>query len=98
MNRFVVSPTALQDMSEINDFYATRNAAAGLEIWRALYERFDLLTRLLRYGRPRDEIRKGFRSSLVGDYTVFYQIVNGDVVIQAVIHQSRDLRAIFRKR
>ena len=59
----------------------------------------DLLTRHFRLlgdmpyaGRPRDEIRPGYRSLPVGEYLIFYRVVGPGVSIMHVVHGRMDLR------
>jgi toxin ParE1/3/4 len=62
-------------------------------------DRFNILGAWPRAGRPRDELRPGYRSHAAGDYLIFYRIApDDDVVIQRVIHGRRNLDAIFRNR
>ena len=43
-------------------------------------------------GRPRDEIRPGYRSLPVGEYPIFYRVMEPGVRIMHVVHGRMDLR------
>jgi toxin ParE1/3/4 len=77
-----------------------------LNIWRRIAEdneaaadRFiDLLTRQYRLlgnmpyaGRQRDEIRPGYRSFPVGEYLIFYRVMEPGIRIMHVVHGHMDL-------
>jgi toxin ParE1/3/4 len=46
-------------------------------------------------GRPRDELTPGLRSVLVHPHVIFYRVADERVEIVRVLHQRRDLEAIF---
>ena len=89
---------ARRDLEEIRDFYDSRDPNYSADLARAFFARFGLLAVLNHLGHPQEEHGKGLRSSLVKDYYVFYRVIRGDAQIVRVVHQKRDLRAIFGKR
>jgi toxin ParE1/3/4 len=48
--------------------------------------------------RARDEVMPGLRSILVHPYVIFYRFSEGTVEIVRVLHQRRNLAAVFPKR
>jgi len=58
-------------------------------------DRFRLLSDWPRLGRARNDLRRGLRSFLVGDYVIFYRITRAGVVIQRVLHGRRDIERIL---
>ena len=81
-----------------------------LNIWRHIAadnqdaaDRFvDLLIHYFRFlgdtpsaGRRRDELRLGYRSFPVGEYLIFYRIMEPGVRILHVVHGRRDLEALL---
>jgi toxin ParE1/3/4 len=46
-------------------------------------------------GRPREELASGLRSMLVHPHSIFYRMSEETVEIVRVLHQRRDLDAIF---
>jgi len=63
----------------------------------SITERFVLLGTHPSAGRRRDDLRPGIRSFPVGNYLLLYRIEDEDVLIQRVLHGSRDLRALLRE-
>lgn len=53
------------------------------------------LTKMPFRGRPRGELRPGLRSVLVGSYVAFYRVAATTIDIVRVVHQRRDIQAIF---
>jgi toxin ParE1/3/4 len=43
-------------------------------------------------GRQRDEIRPGYRSFPVGEYLIFYRVMNPGAQIVHIVHGRMDLR------
>ncbi|WP_028878735.1 type II toxin-antitoxin system RelE/ParE family toxin [Terasakiella pusilla] len=48
------------------------------------------LTTMPHMGRPRDDIREGYRSLPIGEHLIFYKIANDAVLIIAIPHAKRD--------
>jgi toxin ParE1/3/4 len=46
-------------------------------------------------GRLRDDLRPGLRSFPVGQYLVFYRVIDTDVFILHVAHGRRNLESLF---
>ena len=52
---------------------------------------FVQLSEMPKSGRPRDDIRSGYRSLPVAEHVIFYRLEsNGDVQIIAIPHSKRD--------
>ena len=57
--------------------------------------KFKLLTDNPNLGERRPEFRNGeFRSSLVGNYVIFYRPIDGGVEIARVVRGERDVRLL----
>ena len=46
-------------------------------------------------GRPRDDVRKGFRSYSEGRHIIFYRIGDGSIEIVGIPHQRQDVDRFF---
>lgn len=91
---------ARKDYADVWDYLAD---AAGEDIADAVLRAFDrkleLLARFPYLGRARDEIRPRLRSVSVGNYLLFYEVPpRGAVQLIRVLHASRDVRRVFRRR
>ncbi len=89
---------ATQDLREIWRYYAR---LASPEVADKLL--FDLLAgadkiaeRLLTW-RPREDLAPGLRGFRVRSYGLFYRVVPAGPEILRVLHERRDLAAIFKK-
>jgi toxin ParE1/3/4 len=65
----------------------------------SITDRFFLLARYPHIGHRRDEdLRRGLRSFLAGEYVIIYRVEREDVLILHVIRASRDVEGLFRHR
>ncbi len=46
-------------------------------------------------GRKREELAQGLRSSVVGNYLIFYRAIEDGIEIVRVISGHRDIEALF---
>jgi toxin ParE1/3/4 len=92
-----LAPQAKVDLDDIAYyiFEATGSFELADRLLDSLYERFFLLATYPHAGRQRDDLWPGMRMFPVGDYLVLYRIDGKDVVIDRVVHGSRDLDALF---
>jgi toxin ParE1/3/4 len=92
-----VSTRPKSDLEEIWEYLYQQsgsNDVADRQI-DAITNRFYLLSRRPRIGRPRDDdLGAGTRSFPVGRYIIVYRVVGQDVLILRVAHSSRDLQAL----
>lgn len=92
MKRLILAPSAIRDIQGIHDFIADGNVDAARRYIETLYDRFDLLCHQPGIGRKRDEVVRGYRSIVEGEYVIFYQPMPDDTLeIKRVIHSKRDL-------
>ena len=62
---------------------------------RSLIARFQWLADNPRAGKPRDDIKSGYRCYPQGAHIIFYRIVDSTVDILGVPHQSMDIERHF---
>ena len=51
----------------------------------------ELLRENPRLGRARDDLRPGMRGLLVGEHVILYRLMDGEVVVQHIIHGKQDI-------
>lgn len=92
-----LAPQARVDIDDIAYyiFEATGNFEIADRLVDSLFRRFFLLATYPHAGRQRNDLWPGMRIFPVGDYLVLYRIDGKDVVIDRVVHGSRDLEALF---
>jgi toxin ParE1/3/4 len=96
-DRIIVwSADAERDINDIWDYLAVE--ATVLVADAAVRAVFRACHRLEGYpflGRPRDELIPGMRSVLAPPYVVFYRVAGLNIEVVRVLHQRRDIDAIF---
>lgn len=92
----VLSADAERDIHDIWDYLASEASADIAEkTVRGIERKCRLLERHPFAGRPRDKLIVGMRSILVHPHVVFYRVTSETVEIVRVLHQRRDIDAIF---
>ena len=91
MSTYRLTPAARRDLSRIWDYSEERWGRQQAEVYpRDLQACLERLADDPRCGRPRDEVRPGYRSRAVGSHVVFYVISAGGVDVIRVLHQRMD--------
>lgn len=94
---------ALRDVAEIAEHIGRESGdrATGEAFVRRLVAHCERIAALgQEMGRPRDELRKGYRSITYGSYVIFFRYAEEDgprshLYVGNVIHGRRDLDAFF---
>ena len=98
-----LSPEAESDLDAIWYYIATNSGSLETadRLIDSLVERFYLLSRHAFFGRPRNELGQGVRSFSIGEYLIFYRIVeemtDQTVLVLRVLSGSRDLGIVFSR-
>ena len=82
-------------MDEIWFYIAQDNPDAADRFIRALVSRFPLLASMPEIGRAREELSPHLRSFPVGNYVIFYRLVDSGIEIARVLHGARDFPPLF---
>lgn len=90
-----IAPRARLDLDEIWRYIAADRLVAADELLDAMQAKFALLASQPYLGESRPELGADLRSSRVGNYAIFYRVVEGDVVVEIirVLHGARDIGA-----
>jgi toxin ParE1/3/4 len=95
MMTYRLTKRARRDVLEIWRHIAEDNERAADGFMDLLTHYFELLGANPRAGRRREELRCGYRSFPVGQYLIFYRIMEPGVCIMHVVHGRRDIEALF---
>jgi toxin ParE1/3/4 len=87
-----------RDYGDIWAFVADQNPIAAGDLLRSFDEALRLLSDFPRAGPQRPELRRRLRSYPVGNYLLFYRPIRGGIELLRVVHGSRDLRVVFKRR
>jgi toxin ParE1/3/4 len=97
VSRFTISPPALLDLQDIDDYVSPNNPDAADRLLDSFWATFDVLATTPAAGRLRPELGSDVRAFPVGVYVVFYRPTEYSVEILRVIHGYRDIDAAFRE-
>jgi plasmid stabilization system protein ParE len=99
MSAYLLSPDALQDLQDIWDFVALDNVNAADQSEDEFFSAFEKLARQPRMGHTRlDLTDRDVRFWPVGSYLTVYRQLPKTLEVIAVLHGSRDIPEVMRKR
>lgn len=95
MSDYFLSPQAVRDLTDINDFLFAGNPATAETFLDQISQKFERLAQFPQMGRRRDELSTSLRSFPFQIYLIFYREIEGEVEIVRIISGYRDLEALF---
>ena len=99
MSAYVLSPDALQDLQDVWDFIALDNANAADQLEDEFFNAFEKLARRPRMGHTRSDVtEREVRFWPTGSYLMVYREGPAALQILAILHGSRDIPEVIRKR
>ena len=99
MKRFELTPDALNDVHDILDFISRDSFDAADRVLENFYRAFDQLADNPGIGHKRDDLtRQDVLFWGVYRYLVIYRRSSRPLLIVAVLHGSRDVKKILKKR
>jgi toxin ParE1/3/4 len=90
-----IRPQAFADIEATADVIARDNPAAAAAWVKSIYAKCELVANHPQIGPARDDIFAGVRIVPVGNYLIFYCLVERHVDIVRVLHGARDLKNIL---
>jgi toxin ParE1/3/4 len=91
-----ITPQAQQDLRSIWRGLAEFSGLAIADQRLATIEqKFQLLSQFPRSGPSRDDLRPGIRSSLAGEFVIFYRVDEQFFEVVRVLHGRSDIEALF---
>lgn len=81
---------AISDLSSILDYLAERSPAGARHVHRRIQLVIDLLPRHPHIGVPTEDPTVRRLTALPYPYLIFYEVGDGEIVIHAIRHSSRD--------
>ncbi len=95
MPRVLRTSRANLDLTEIALRIAARNPTAADRWLDTINDKCQLLARLPDLGRKRPDLAPDLRSLPVGNYVIFYRLVEGGVQLIRVLHGFRDIPIVI---
>ena len=97
MSRYIISPPALDDLRQIDDYIGADNPGAADRVLASLRAAFGMLASTPMAGRQRLDFGENLRSFPPGSYMVFDRPMHDGVEIVRVLHGRRDMERAFRE-
>ena len=96
MKIHIISPEASRDLSEIIDYFVTRNIDAGERFVDEFEKKCTYLANFPNMGRSYENIRVDLRGVPLDGYVILYRVINGGIEIVRVVSGYRDLESLFQ--
>lgn len=92
--RIIWSPSALQDLKDAFDFISGDHPKAAHEFLERIVNHIGKLARFPRLGRVIPEVGTSrYRELVVGEYRIFHEVSERDVLIFRIIHSRQSFRS-----
>lgn len=95
MSRFIIAPSASQDLNRIAEYFLERNVEAGEKLFREFEQKCLYLAKFPNIGRSYNYISLNLRGLPLNGYIILYQVVDDGVNILRVVNGRQDLEALF---
>lgn len=97
MAKYAISPLAAQDLEAIGDYIAQDNPHRAITFIAELRRQCDKIAASPKACRNRPELGENIRSSVYGNYVIFFQDVQDGLCIVRVLHGAMDAGSRFQK-
>jgi len=95
--KVVFSPKAENDLKSIGDTISANNPRRALSFIREIRNHCLTLSTTPEVAPKRDDLIKGIRMLVHGNYVMFYHILETEIRIERVLHGARNLTALIGK-
>jgi toxin ParE1/3/4 len=95
MSRYVINILASQDLNKIADYFAQTNLEVGEQFFRDFNRKCKQLVAFPNSGKRYEEIRPDLRGLRLGEYIVFYRLLEDGVEILRVVSGRRNFSSLF---
>jgi toxin ParE1/3/4 len=93
---FILTPSAIQDLNEISEYFLINNVEAGEKLFKEFNQRFQNLTKFPTIGRAYNHLQPGIRGLSVKKYIIFYRISTTELEIVRIVDGKRNLKTLFQ--
>ena len=95
MKQHIISPEANKDLSEIIDYFTSRNIDAGERFIDEFNKKCRYLANFPNMGRSYSDIKDYLRGISLEGYIIFYRVTDSGVEILRVVSGYRDYPSLF---
>lgn len=93
--RYTFTNQARQDLNDIIEYIASNNPEAAISFVRAIDQKCETLTNFPNMGKSYENLALGLRGVFLGNYIIFYRLLENNIQILRVMSGYRDLETIF---
>jgi toxin ParE1/3/4 len=83
MRRFIIAPSASQDLDRIAQYFLERNIDAGEKLFREFNQKCFNLVNFPKMGRSYDRIRPNLRGVPLDGYIILYEVVDRNKLLRS---------------
>ena len=91
----IISPTAIQDLKNILNYFFERNVDAGENFANTFERKCQKIANFPNMGRSYAELSPVLRGIPIDGYIIFYTVTEESIEIVRVVSGSRDLNNVF---
>ncbi len=95
MKKFIISPTASQDLNKIADYFLTVNVTAGEKLFQLFNHKIKHLTQFPLIGRSYNHIKPSLRGLPLKGYIIFYRVSDDQIEILRIVNGHQNLSDLF---
>ncbi len=95
MNRYIIAPSASQDLNNIAEYFFKVNVQTGEKFFLKFNHKCQQLTKFPYLGRPYNHIKPSLRGLPLDGYIIFYRFIDETLEILRIVNGRQDLDALF---
>jgi toxin ParE1/3/4 len=95
MGKFIIAPTASQDLNKIADYFLTVNVTAGEKLFQLFNQKIKQLTQFPLMGRSYNHIKPSLRGLPLKGYIIFYRVNDDQIEILRIVNGHQNLNDLF---
>jgi toxin ParE1/3/4 len=95
MKQHIISPEASRDLSEIIDYFVSRNIDAGDRFVDEFDKKCKYLANFPNMGRSYGNVKADLRGVPLDSYIVLYRVIDNGIEIVRVVSGYRNLESLF---
>ena len=95
MKKFIIAPTASQDLNKIADYFLTVNVTAGEKLFQLFNQKIKQLTHFPLMGRSYNHIKPSLRGLPLKGYIIFYRVSDEQIEILRIVNGHQNLSDLF---
>jgi toxin ParE1/3/4 len=93
------APLAQKDVRSLFTYFETvASPDVASTIYSDIMRAADLIKERPQIGRPREDIKRGYRSIRTKPFLIYYRFDDREVRILRILHERRDIRKVLREK